>query len=177
MTRLAASFIMLALCSFGPTLYLRSLPVSPNPVNDADLLALGETAPEWKLSDAEGQAHSLSDYPGKVIVLDFWATWCGPCAEIMRQMQKLHEKYRDRGVAVFGVNSWDKQDPIPLMKERHCTYRLLFKGEEISKQYKISSLPTVYIIGVDGRIIYRHQGAGNKNLDKLLEKYLTEHGM
>src|SRR2546423_3949061 len=135
------------------------------------LLAVGQTAPEWQLADAEGQLHSLSQYRGKVVVMDFWATWCEVCAEIMPRMQKLHEKLADQGVVVIGVNSWEKKDPIAHMKKKRFTYELLLKGEEIADAYKVSLLPVVYIIGGDGTIIYCHEGLDEKNLISLVEKY------
>jgi len=135
------------------------------------LLAVGEIAPEWQLTDAEGKVHSLSEYRGTVVVMDFWATWCGPCAEVMPRMQKLHEKYKDRGVEVFGVNAWEKEDPLTLMRKKHYTYGLLLKGEEIADRYGISLLPVVYIIGADGRILYRHEGVA-KDFATVIEKQL-----
>ena len=136
------------------------------------LLAVGQTAPEWRLIDTDGQLHSLSQYRGKVVVMDFWATWCEVCDEIMPRMQKLHEKLADQGVVVIGVNSWEKKDPIAHMKKKRFTYELLLKGEEIADAYKVSLLPVVYIIGGDGTIIYCHEGLDEKNLISLVEKYL-----
>jgi thiol-disulfide isomerase/thioredoxin len=139
------------------------------------LLPVGESAPDWQLTDAEGKVHSLSEYRGKVVVLDFWATWCGPCKDVMPRMQKLYEKFKDQGVVVFGVNSWEKKDPVEVMKQKRYSYGLLLKGEEIAEAYKVTSLPAVYMIGADGRIIYCHEGVDDKNLASLIEKYLKAH--
>lgn len=146
------------------------------PKEGARLLAVGDLAPDWKLSDPEGRTHSLSEYRGKVVVLDFWATWCAPCSKVMPRMEKLHQKYKDQGVAVFGVSSWETGDPVAVMKKKKCTYGLLLKGEEVAPVYGVGILPAVCIIGVDGRIIYSHAGADHKNLDALIREHLKAHG-
>jgi peroxiredoxin len=137
------------------------------------LLDVGATAPDWELKDSEGKLQTLAQYRGKIVVLDFWATWCGPCAEVMPQMQKLHEKYQDKGVAVFGVSSWEQNDPVALMKKKNYTYGLLLKGEDITDRYGIGILPAVYIIGADGRVIYRHEGLA-KDFGGIIKKQLHE---
>jgi thiol-disulfide isomerase/thioredoxin len=140
------------------------------------LLAVGGPAPEWKLTDAEGREHALSEYRGKVVVLDFWATWCGPCAKVMPGMEKLQKKYGGRGVVVFGVNSWETGDPVAAMKKKGCTYTLLLKGEEMAPSYGVTSLPVVYVIGADGRVVYSHAGPKQKGLADLIEKQLGDQG-
>lgn len=177
MKRLGIALIILGLCSFGPIAIAQGpIIVAPGPKSSREqrmkLLPVGESAPDWQLSDAEGKVHSLSEYRGKVVVMDFWATWCGPCKEVMPRMQKLYEKYKDQGVVVFGVNSWEKKDPVELMKQKRYSYGLLLKGEEIAEAYKVTSLPAVYMIGADGKIIYCHEGVDEKNLASLIEKYL-----
>jgi thiol-disulfide isomerase/thioredoxin len=71
------------------------------------LLFAGSTAPAWKLIDAAGKEHELAQYRGKIVVLDFWATWRRPCLKAMPDLQKLHERYRDRGVVVLGLATND----------------------------------------------------------------------
>ena len=72
----------------------KAKPPSAGP-RDNSLLSEGATAPEWTLKDPEGKSHSLADCKGKVVLLDFWATWCGPCKMAMPGVQKLHEKFKD----------------------------------------------------------------------------------
>lgn len=100
------------------------------PAKYPDLLALGGPAPDWKLIDPVGRVHSLSDYRGKVVVLDFWATWCGPCIRAMPGLQKIHQQYLDRGVVVFGINTWEESNSVEFMKRSGYNYALLLKGEE-----------------------------------------------
>jgi thiol-disulfide isomerase/thioredoxin len=140
------------------------------------LLDIGDAAPDWKLSDPNGKVHSLSDYRGKVVVLDFWATWCGPCIRAMPGLQSLHERYNARGVAVFGVNTWEESNPVEFMKRSEYTYGLLLKGEEVARAYRVGSLPTLYVIGVDGTVIHRVRGIDD-DMVGLIERHLKEHGM
>jgi thiol-disulfide isomerase/thioredoxin len=140
------------------------------------LLAVGGPAPDWKLTDAQGRTHALADYRGRVVVLDFWATWCGPCARVMPRLEKLQKKYGERGVVVFGVNSFETGDPVALMKKKGITYTLLLKGEELAPAYGVTSLPVVYVIGADGKVIYAHAGPDQKDLADLIEKHLGEQG-
>ena len=146
------------------------------PLKENRLLAVGAPAPDFTLSDAAGAQHTLSAYRGRIVVLDFWATWCGPCAKLMPRMQKLRDKYADRGVLVFGVNAWEQNDPAALMRTKNFTYGLLLKGEEITRAYGIINLPVVYVIGADGRIVYGHEGVDGKDLGGLIEKQLKAAG-
>jgi peroxiredoxin len=142
----------------------------------AGLLAVGDPAPEWKLVDSQGKAHALSDYRGRVVVLDFWATWCGPCAKVMPRLEKLQKKYSERGLVVLGVSSFDTGDPVALMKKRGISYTLLLKGEEMAPSYGVTSLPVLYVIGADGRVVYSHAGPDTKKLEDLIEKQFGQQG-
>ena len=144
----------------------------PRPKQVMKLLKVGETAPDWQLTSAAGQAHSLSSYRGKVVVMDFWATWCLPCATVMPRMQKLQEKFADKGVVVFGIDSWENGDAVALMKKQGYSYELLLNGERIAEAYKVTTLPVVYIVGLDGKIIYCHEGEDHKDLSAVIEKHL-----
>lgn len=144
------------------------------PPNRPALLAVGDPAPDWKLADAEGKMHALADYRGKLVVLDFWATWCGPCVQGMPGMQKLHAKYHERGVEIIGVNAWEESNAAVYMKEKGYTYGLLLNGETIGEAYHISTLPAIYVIGRDGKIVYRGGSADAENLAELLEQKLKE---
>ena len=177
MRRFIWTLIFLALCGSESALTAQG-PIMIGPPPKArqkqvmNLLEVGTTAPDWQLIGAEGKPHSLSSYRGKVVVMDFWATWCGPCTKVMPRIQKLHQKLADKGVVVFGVNSWENGNAIALMKEKRYTYELLLNGEQIAEAYKVTSLPVVYIVGPDGKIIYCHQGEDQKDLSEVIEKYL-----
>jgi peroxiredoxin len=164
--------LVLALCCMG-------MAVVPSPraaahVDTARSLAVGDLAPDWTLSDAQGKTHSLADYRGKIIVLDFWASWCSKCAKLMPKLEKLHQKYKDRGVVVLGVNSFETGDPVTAMNKNRLTYKLLLKGEDIAAAYGITTVPAIYVIGVDGKVLYFQAGVEDHGLTDLIEKALQE---
>lgn len=181
MRRFFCILIFLVLCG-SESVFVAQGPIIPGPSPKPrqkkvmKLLDVGETAPDWQLTDAGGQAHSLSSYRGQVVVMDFWATWCLPCAKVMPRMQKLHEKLSNRGVVVFGINSWENGDAVALMTTKGYSYGLLLKGEKIAEAYKVTTLPVVYIVGLDGKIIYCHEGEDDKDLSKVIEKYFKVNG-
>ena len=182
MRRFIWTVIFLALCGSESVLIAQGPimigpPPKPKPKQVMNLLQVGTMAPDWQLIGAEGKTHSLSSYRGKVVVMDFWATWCGPCKTVMPRIQKLHQKLGDKGVVVFGVNSWENGDALTLMKEKGYTYELLLNGEKITETYKVTTLPVVYIVGSDGKIIYCHEGEDQKDLSAVIEKYLKENGI
>jgi peroxiredoxin len=143
-----------------PEGYGEKLVTGKEPVTKG-LLDIGSDAPGWKLPDKDGGEHSLSDYRGKIVVLDFWGTWCVPCRKSMPQIQALHEKFKDRGVVVTGIDLGEEDgggDPVAFMKRFKFTYGLLLKGDATAQLYRASVLPTVYVIGPSGKILHAEFG-------------------
>ena len=145
----------------------------PNPV--PSLLAAGTEAPDWSLKTPEGTTVTLKELRGKVVVLDFWATWCGPCKTAMPGVQKLHEKFKDRPVAVYGVSTKERGNPAAYMKQKGYTYGLLLKGDGVAAKYGVRGIPAFFIVGKDGKIVFSGAGAGNEEaLEKIVEQALKE---
>jgi thiol-disulfide isomerase/thioredoxin len=125
---------------------------------DPGLLKVGSAAPDWTLKNPAGQAFTLSQLRGKVVLLDFWATWCGPCKVAMPKVQKLHERYQGKPVVVLGINTWERSDAAAYMKKNKFTYELLLNGDRVAEAYGVRGIPTFYIIGPDGKILHASSG-------------------
>ena len=115
---------------------------------------IGQKAPEFTLPDFEGRPVSLAKYQGKVIVLDFWASWCAPCVAELPVFQDLHERYNGKGFEVVGVNLSDQNPDIgAFLKEKNIHYTNLLGNDSIEKLYgPITGYPTTFIIDRDGTI-------------------------
>jgi cytochrome c biogenesis protein CcmG/thiol:disulfide interchange protein DsbE len=111
-------------------------------------------APDFTLTDASGKAVRLSDYKGKVVLLNFWATWCAPCREETPWFVEFQSKYRDRGFVVLGVSLDDDgwKSVKPFMEAKHMNYPVMIGSDEVATQYRVKSLPETMIIDESGRI-------------------------
>jgi peroxiredoxin len=119
-------------------------------------------APDFTLTELNGQKLSLSDYRGKVVLLDFWATWCGPCRVEIPGLIELQNKYRDQGFTVIGVSLDDSIEPV---KDFYQEFRMNYpvavaSDKKVELLYGgIIGLPTAFLVGRDGRIYSKHPGA------------------
>jgi len=137
-----------------------------------------KVAPDFTLKDASGASVKLSDYKGKVVILDFWATWCGPCKIEIPWFMEFEQEYKDRGFAVVGVSmdedGWAAVKPY--IEARKINYRILLGNDHVGDLYGgVDSLPTTFLIDRTGRIAAVHVGLemgkdGFKNeIDRLLQ--------
>jgi thiol-disulfide isomerase/thioredoxin len=125
------------------------------------LTGSGPLAPSFSLIDLNGRKLELADHKGKVVLLDFWATWCGPCQIEIPGFVTLQARYRDQGLVIIGVAMDNSPEPVrEFYREFRMNYPVVMGDERISELYGgILGLPTTFVIGRDGRIYARHVGA------------------
>ncbi|HYO82282.1 MAG TPA: TlpA disulfide reductase family protein [Bryobacteraceae bacterium] len=150
-------FTLLAACSSGNS--------EPGRKNEVKTAAQRKQAPNWTLKDSDGRAVSLADYKGKVVLLNFWATWCGPCKIEIPWFIEFEQKYKDRGFAVLGVAMDDEGWEVvkPYIVKNKVNYRTVMGTDMVAQQYGgVESLPTTFVIDKDGRIASTHIGLISK---------------
>ncbi|MBK3496783.1 TlpA family protein disulfide reductase [Viridibacillus sp. YIM B01967] len=130
-------------------------------------------APDFKLKTLEGETVRLSDYVGKKVILNFWATWCPPCKEEVPHMQKIYEEYKNQGVEILAVNVTNKdkgeEAAAQFVKEHGLTFEVLLDEEGFAgSTYQVLSLPTTYMIDTKGNMIDIIEGPMNEALMKEL---------
>src|SRR5215471_4494236 len=122
-------------------------------------------APGWKLTDLNSRSVSFSDFRGRVVILDFWATWCVPCRVEIPHFVELQKQYGAKGLAVIGV-SLDEQGPDAVkrfVKQFEVNYSIVIGNEKIAEKYGgIVALPTTFVIDRKGRIASQHIGYDDK---------------
>ena len=126
-----------------------------------------EAAPNFTLKDGDGRNVSLSDYKGKVVLLNFWATWCGPCKLEIPWFVEFEQKYKDRGFAVLGVSMDDDGWEVvkPYLAKTKINYRIVVGNEQVAKQYGgLDALPTTLVIDRTGTIHSTHEGLVSKSV-------------
>ena len=124
-------------------------------------LTVNMVAPDFSLPELTGGQFQLSAYRGKIVLLDFWATWCDPCREEIPHLVELQSKYRDRGLEIVGVSMDDGPEPVRDYYQRFkMNYPVVMGNAKIGELYGgVLGLPIAFVIGRDGRIQSKHIGA------------------
>ncbi len=144
---------------------------------NAQAVEVGGTAPDFDAVDGDGVAFKLSDYRGKVVLLDFWGFWCGPCVASLPHVRTLSERFKDAPFAVIGVNTDDdRQRFLEQCKARNVTWRNAFAGGKdnaISRQYRVRGYPTVLVIDHQGVVRKRYLGAApQREVERVIEELI-----
>ncbi|MFD2230236.1 TlpA disulfide reductase family protein [Alkalimarinus sediminis] len=135
-------------------------------------------APDFALTTLDQKAISLSDYKGKVVVLNFWATYCIPCRIEMPSLEKLSQKHQDNDVAVVAISLDEGKEKAiqSLVKKMDLTFPIAMKGQSAGDDYQVSVLPVTYIIGKQGELLARVVGDrdwASEEADQLVEAVLA----
>jgi peroxiredoxin len=134
------------------------------------------TAPEFVLKDTGGKSVRLSDYRGKVVLLEFWATWCPPCKLAIPDLNELHERYKGKDFALLSISVDDSLDTLkPFVEEYGIKFPVLVNDAEVERLYGIINIPATLIIDKEGNIAGKHLGyvPGTKEmLTKEIEELL-----
>ena len=124
-----------------------------------------KAAPDFALIDSHGTAVRLTDFKGKVVLLDFWATWCHGCKIEIPWYEEFQRKYKDRGLSVIGVSMDDDgwKSVKPFLQSNKLNYPIVVGNQDLAKQYSVASMPVTLLIDREGRIADSHSGMVSKH--------------
>jgi peroxiredoxin len=127
------------------------------PVNASDISG---KAPDFTLKSRSGKNLRLSDYRGNVVLLNFWASWCGPCRQEMPLLEAMYKKYKKLGFVILGVNvEQDSSKANAYLSDVSVSFPVLYDNNNTaSKLYNVSAMPTTVIIDRNGNMRYLHKG-------------------
>lgn len=139
-------------------------------------LAIGKTAPEVVSEDLDGKTAKLSAQRGKVVVLDIWATWCGPCRQMIPHEREMVEKLKDKPFTLISISADDEKDTLKKFLEKEkMPWTHWWEGRKehgLLKDWNVQFFPTIYVIDHQG--VIRHKGLRGKKLEEAVEKLLKE---
>lgn len=121
-------------------------------------LAVGSVFPDFQVTSLDSKPLSVSAEKGKIVLIDFWATWCGPCVGELPNVQKVYAQYHDKGFDIIGISlDQDKDKLTTFLKDKGVPWPQYFDGKgwenKVSTTYGINSIPATYLLGKDGKIL------------------------
>ncbi len=144
----------------------------PKQVERVPLTAIPDkpAAPDFELRDDEGKIHTLSDYKGKTVIVNFWATWCPPCRAELPSMNRAWAKLKDHNVEMLAVNVGEDEDTIfAFTGEYPIDFQILMdESGEIISRWPIKGLPTTFVVDKEGRLVYRAIGGREWDSDEII---------
>ena len=132
----------------------------------------GQAAPDFALKSSTGENLRLSEYRGDVVMINFWATWCGPCRQEMPLLDELYNRYQRVGFNLLGVNiDDDSRRAMQMVEELGVNFPVLFDArKEVSELYKVNAMPVTVIVDRQGTVRYVHHGYKPGYEDKYLDQ-------
>jgi cytochrome c biogenesis protein CcmG/thiol:disulfide interchange protein DsbE len=117
-------------------------------------------APAFSLKDRDGRVHTLADFKGRVVLIDFWASWCAPCKQSFPALDSLHQEFHDVGLEVVAINvDEDTKNAHEFLAGKSPVMTVLFDPKGKSPEaFKVEGMPSSFLIDRDGRVRFRHQG-------------------
>jgi outer membrane lipoprotein-sorting protein/peroxiredoxin len=161
--------------TFTPPEGSKLVPEFKGPVKaNADLT--GQMAADFKLKSVGGKEFGLQDLKGNFVLLDFWATWCGPCRRDLPAVEKLHQEFHRKGLVVLGVNGGEDAETVnQFLRTSKLSYPILLTSDnEVMQSYSVTAFPTLVLLDADGKIVFYHVGAGG---EKALRESLAKLGL
>ena len=128
---------------------------------DLKALPVGSPFPDFSETDVNGKPISVAQYKGKIVLVDFWATWCGPCVGELPNVLKTYEKYHSKGFEIVGVSlDSDKSKLTSFIQAKNMTWQQFFDGggwkNKIAQKYTVHSIPATYLIDKDGKLLAKN---------------------
>jgi peroxiredoxin len=150
-----------SISSASPTFKVQASPTAQNTKNVQEGIKPGTKAIDFTLTSLDGKKVSLSDFRGKNVYLNFFATWCPPCKRELPDMEKLYKEYKDKGLELLVVDLGEKQSTVKsFMESNNYSFNVLLDTDnEVAQTYNISSIPVSYFIDKDGIITELKVGA------------------
>ncbi len=132
----------------------------------------GQPAPDFSLKSSTGENLRLSEYRGDVVMINFWATWCGPCRQEMPLLDELYSRYQRVGFNLLGVNiDDDSRRAMRMIEELGVNFPVLFDArKEVSELYEVDAMPVTVIVDREGTVRYIHHGYKPGYEDKYLDQ-------
>lgn len=132
-------------------------------------------APDFVLKDIDGNEHRLSNYRGKVVLVNFWATWCPPCRDEMPSMDRAYKKFKKAGMVILAIDIGEDEDDIfKFTADYPVSFPLLMdKDSSVIRQWAVTALPTTYIVDPAGRLFYRAVGGREWDDDALITQLMS----
>jgi thiol-disulfide isomerase/thioredoxin len=145
---------------FSRGLFLLSVAVAPALATTMDQIHTGAPAPQFQLNSNSGKPLSLADLKGRIVLVNFWASWCGPCRKEMPLLEQLNRQYRSKGVTLVGVNvEPDSAAATDWLKATPVSFPILFDVDsKVSKLYQVEGMPNTVILDRKGNVRYIHRG-------------------